>query len=187
MPCHSAMCVCVCVCVCVLEPRIYVYIPCRRHAIVVSAAAMVPSEADADSDEEEEDSRGHQGGKVFDNAQGTEFSRRHSDSSVKSAARGQDVAGSQGAKSSSPSSSSSSSPTTSSTTASSSKGQTEVGAGGDGCVRRSSSGAGGEVPSCSAQVELALRTHEHRQERAARNVGADSLESSPPPDPVWYV
>jgi hypothetical protein len=181
------VCVCVCVCVCVLEPRIYVYIPCRRHAIVVSAAAMVPSEADADSDEEEEDSRGHQGGKVFDNAQGTEFSRRHSDSSVKSAARGQDVAGSQGAKSSSPSSSSSSSPTTSSTTASSSKGQTEVGAGGDGCVRRSSSGAGGEVPSCSAQVELALRTHEHRQERAARNVGADSLESSPPPDPVWYV
>jgi hypothetical protein len=62
-----------------------------------------------------------------------------------------------------------------------------VGAGGDGCVKRSSSGAGGGVPACSAQVELALRTHEHRQERAARKIGADSLESSPPPDPVWYV
>ena len=172
---HGAMCWCVCVraCVCILEPRVYLYILCRRQAIVVSAPGIVPSEADADSDEEEDSSKGHQGGRVCDNAQGTEFSRRHSESSVKSAARGQDGAGSLGAKS----------PSASSTTTSSYQGQTEVGAGGDGCVKRSSSGAGGGVPACSAQVELALRTHAHRQERASRKVDS----SSPPPDPVWYV
>jgi hypothetical protein len=145
-----------------------------------------------DSDEEE-DSRVHQGGKLFDNTKGpefsqaTEFSRRHRDSSLPSAARGQDAAGSQDAKSSAPSSCSSSTNTT--TFSSSSTGQTEAGAEGDGCVRGSSSGGGGGVPARSAQVELALRTHEHRQERAARKNGANSLESpaSPPPDPVWYV
>jgi len=47
------------------------------------------------------------------------------------------------------------------------------------------SDAGGAVG--SAQVELALRTHGHRLQRAELKASKGSPESSPPPEPVWYV